>query len=241
MGYDVDKETRKYIVNEKEAETVRYIFLQYAEGVGYNTIIAHLNDMGWHSKRGKIFGKNSLHDLLKNPKCMGIYKMIIGMICIEKLKLYLETTMFNYYFDTDRDGHADTVTLFEAIREGKYEAYTSGYTVLELEDAPEPKRGKMLVLMEEYPITMLGISDEADRLAEVYIAEKIIPSRYRDDSAHIAVASIHGLHCVLSYNFKHINRLNTKIQTGRVNRAEGYNGVMICTAKEVLDNERRPD
>ena len=27
------------------------------------------------------------------------------------MKLYLETTMFNYYFDTERDGHADTVRV----------------------------------------------------------------------------------------------------------------------------------
>ena len=28
-------------------------------------------------------------------------------------KIYIETTLFNYYFDDDRDAHADTVTLFE--------------------------------------------------------------------------------------------------------------------------------
>ena len=47
---------------------------------------------------------------------------------IEKLKLYLETTVFNYYFDEDREGHGDVLKLFEAISEGKYEAYTSLYT-----------------------------------------------------------------------------------------------------------------
>jgi hypothetical protein len=25
-------------------------------------------------------------------------------------KIYLETTVFNYYFDTERDAHEDTVT-----------------------------------------------------------------------------------------------------------------------------------
>jgi hypothetical protein len=149
--------------------------------------------------------------------------------------------MFNYYFEADRDGHADTVALFEAVKAGKYEAYTSGYTVLELEDAAEPKRGKMLALIEEYNITMLDISNEARHLAELYIAEKIIPQRYRNDSAHIAIASIHGLDCVLSYNFRHINRLRTKIHTERINRAEGYNGITICTAKEVLDDEGQAD
>jgi hypothetical protein len=66
----------------------------------------------------------------------------------------------------------------------------------------------MLALIEEYNVTMLEISNEVRRLAELYIAEKIIPPRYRSDSAHIAIASIYGLDCVLSYNFKHINKTN---------------------------------
>ena len=44
---------------------------------------------------------------------------------IGKLRLYLETTVFNYYFDTDRDGHEDVVRLFEAIGAGRYEGYNS--------------------------------------------------------------------------------------------------------------------
>jgi predicted nucleic acid-binding protein len=160
------------------------------------------------------------------------------MVDIKKLRLYLETTVFNYYFDEERDGHEDTLRLFEAIKAGKYEAYTSYLTVLELENAKEPKRGKMLTLVNEYNITVLDDSNEVKYLAEVYIAEKIIPLNYGNDSVHIAIASIYGLDCVLSYNFKHINRLKTKIHTERINKAEGYNGVMICTAKEVLDDDR---
>jgi site-specific DNA recombinase len=73
LGYDLDKQTRKYVINEEEAEIVRYIFSKYAEGIGYGTIISELNGMGWHSKRGNLFGKNSLHDLLRNPKYTGVY------------------------------------------------------------------------------------------------------------------------------------------------------------------------
>jgi hypothetical protein len=42
-------------------------------------------------------------------------------------KIYLETTIFNFYIDADRDAHADTVLLFEEIAAGKYEAFTSVY------------------------------------------------------------------------------------------------------------------
>jgi predicted nucleic acid-binding protein len=60
----------------------------------------------------------------------------------------LETTLFNFYVDEDRDAHTDTVKLFKEISQGKYEAYTSTYVTEELENAPEAKRDKM---MKPYP------------------------------------------------------------------------------------------
>ena len=154
------------------------------------------------------------------------------------MKLYLETTMFNYYFDTERNGHADTVRLFEAIRAGKHEAYTSLYTIGELEDADEPKRSKMLALLDEYNITVFNTTDESDLLADLYVSEGILPAKFRLDGAQIAISSIHGLDYVLSYNYKHINRAKTKLLTDRINHEKGYGSVLICTAKEVLADDQ---
>jgi predicted nucleic acid-binding protein len=156
------------------------------------------------------------------------------------MRLYLETTMFNYYFDAEREGHEDTVRLFEAIGRGEHEGYTSPYVLYELEDAPEPKRSEMLKLVRRYGIHMLETSKEAERLAAIYIEQGIVPSRFQDDSTHVACASIYGMDCILSYNFQHINRTKTKVQTGRINLEEGYGSVVICTAKEVLEDEQ-PD
>ena len=49
----------------------------------------------------------------------------------------METTLFNFYFNEDRDAHTDTVRLFEDIAEGKYLAFTSFYVIDELEKAQE--------------------------------------------------------------------------------------------------------
>jgi len=152
------------------------------------------------------------------------------------MKLYLETTVFNYYFDKNRDGHADTVQLFEEIRKGKHQAFTSEYVEIEIQAASEPKRSQMLALIKEFQIAVLSLEEETDRLAGNYVAQGIIPERFRFDSAHIACASVHGLDYVLSYNFSHINRAKTKLLTARVNQAEGYGSVVICTSKEVLDD-----
>ena len=73
LGYDWDKESRKYVVNTEEADTVRFIFSNYAEGTGYSAIIAELNNMGRRSKRNNVFGKNSIYDMLRNIKYTGVY------------------------------------------------------------------------------------------------------------------------------------------------------------------------
>jgi hypothetical protein len=143
--------------------------------------------------------------------------------------------MFNYYFDEARDGHEDTVKLFEAIGNGKYEGYTSGYTLLELRDAKEPKRGNMISLVDKYGLTFLNILDESERMANLYIQNGVIPAKYRIDASHIAIASIHELDCLLSFNYEHMNKLKTKRLTEIINLNEGYKGITICTPMEVLN------
>ncbi len=73
LGYDVDRDTMKLVVNEWEAEAVKLIFKLYLEGYGYSYIIDELNKKGYKTKRGSSFGKNSLYEILHNEKYTGIY------------------------------------------------------------------------------------------------------------------------------------------------------------------------
>lgn len=83
LGYDVvvtndvagkkGRVKKKYVINETEAQIVRYIFKRYTEEATYGQIINELNEKGYRTKTGSVFGKNSIHDLLKNKKYVGIY------------------------------------------------------------------------------------------------------------------------------------------------------------------------
>jgi len=152
-------------------------------------------------------------------------------------RIYLETTMFNYYFDKDREAHPDTVKLFEEIAAGKYEAYTSKYVIGELEETRGDKRNKMLDLIPKYGISILEEKDEASRLASIYIAEGVIPKDYRTDCLHIAVAAVNGLDMILSLNFKHIVSRRTEELTGAINKMNGYKSVKIRPPTEVVEYE----
>lgn len=73
LGYDVDPSTKQYVINETEAAVVKMIFSMYLDGYGYNKIIDALNAKCYKTKLGKPFGKNSIHDILRNEKYCGVY------------------------------------------------------------------------------------------------------------------------------------------------------------------------
>jgi hypothetical protein len=156
---------------------------------------------------------------------------------MRKQRIYLETTLFNFYFDQNREAHADTVKLFEDIANGKYLAYTSVYVADELSNAPSPKRENMLGLIERYSIEVLPVSENADILADMYVKQGIIPIKYRTDGVHIAVASINYLDMIVSMNFQHIVKRKTRIGTGAINALYGYPTIEILAPMEVNDYE----
>lgn len=73
LGYDVDPVSRKLVINQDEAETVRCIFSMFANGYGYSAILEVLNKRGCKTKRGQDFNKTSFYSILTNPKYQGIY------------------------------------------------------------------------------------------------------------------------------------------------------------------------
>ena len=153
------------------------------------------------------------------------------------LRVYLETTIFNRYFEEGREYAAESKQLFDKILAGEIVAFTSTAVLDELEQAQEPKRSKMLDLVPSHRITIWDVEENARHLADVYIETGIIPKRYRLDGIHIAMAAIHDVDSIVSLNFKHINRLKTKTGTEIVHRIKGYGTPQICTPAEVIHND----
>ena len=156
---------------------------------------------------------------------------------MKRHRIYLETTLFNYYFDETKNAQPVTAAFFEAIGSEQFEGYTSIYTYGELDKAPEPQRTNMLRLIDKYHIIVLDTTDEVIQLAENYIANNIIPKKKRVDALHIAIASVNELDMILSFNFKHINKIKTKTQIPAANQLSGYRSIIIAQPEEVIDYE----
>lgn len=70
-GYKV--ENHKVVINEEQAEVVRYIYEQYALGVYVKDIIADLTEKHIFN-HGKPFARNTIYNILKNEKYSGVYR-----------------------------------------------------------------------------------------------------------------------------------------------------------------------
>ena len=72
-GFRVDPQTHRYIINDYEAEAVRMIFRDVADGCGYNVVLNKLNSMEYRTRLGNTFSKETLYEMLRNEKYNGVY------------------------------------------------------------------------------------------------------------------------------------------------------------------------
>ena len=71
LGYDVVDQ--RLVVNPEEAKAVQIIFEMTAEGYGYGAIVDRLNLLGFKTKKGVAFGRNSIYEIIRNERYKGIY------------------------------------------------------------------------------------------------------------------------------------------------------------------------
>ncbi len=72
LGYRVNPD-KTYSIDEYNAETIRQIFHMYANGSSFSEIIDEMNRQGRKTAAGNSFGKNSIHELLRNERFIGIF------------------------------------------------------------------------------------------------------------------------------------------------------------------------
>jgi len=165
-------------------------------------------------------------------------KKFIQTITMRKLKLYLETSVWNFVFADDAPEKMEvTKQFFDEIDKGKYEIYISATVIAEIEDADPKTREKLTNLIKKYnPIKLKG-DEDIESLSKKYIKAGIIPQKYEDDAMHIAFAVVNDLNAIVSWNLKHIVKLKTRIQTNAINLSEGYKKIEICTPEEAIEKD----
>lgn len=150
------------------------------------------------------------------------------------MRIYLDTSVISGLYTRDPGIHAITHDFFSAAKFGNYTLYSSEIAAIEIKATSNIKLRQMLIeALEEHQIEILPISEEAEALARRYTKEKIIPAKYIADALHIAMASIHGIPILASWNFKHIVKHKTRVEVNRINQESGLLQIDICSPQEV--------
>jgi len=158
---------------------------------------------------------------------------------MRKLKLYLDTSVWNFFFADDAPEKRDvTKEFFDLIQKGCYEVYISDVVLDEIRDAPETKKDQLLGLVEKCNPIEIGVTNEAKDLAAKYIEKKIVPEKKENDALHAAIATVNEVDAIVSWNYRHLANLRKTELFNAANLEEGYlKRIEIVTPVEVSSDE----
>lgn len=150
------------------------------------------------------------------------------------MRIYIDTSVINGLYGQDANIETSTKSFFEFVQKSGSILYSADLIVKEIDRTPqESKRNKLKEALAKYDVEFLPFSDETEKIANIYIREKVIPAKYLPDAVHIATASIHNIPVLVSWNFEHIVKLKTKVEINRINRERGYPQIDISSPQEV--------
>ena len=144
--------------------------------------------------------------------------------------LYLDTSVVGGYFDAE--WLVDTQELFAQAKAGKWRLLSSIVTEREVQKAPEPVR--LLFAANFDARNILDTSEEIERLAEAYLIAGVVSRKFAEDALHVAMASVHGIRLVVSWNFKHLVNVRREDGFNAVNLVEGWAPIRIVSPKEII-------
>jgi hypothetical protein len=86
---------------------------------------------------------------------------------------------------------------------------------------------------------LLMASPEAMALLGQYSTKNILGPKFQNDMLHIALATIADVDVLVSWNFRHIVRLDKIRLFNAVNIECGYKPLTICSPREVVPDETK--
>lgn len=154
--------------------------------------------------------------------------------------VYIETSVVSYLASRpSRDlrvaAWQQLTTQWWERERSKYELFTSALVLVEAGAGDDDAARRRLERLRD--ISELAIDDEIKAFAGRLIADGGVPSEAQADALHIAVASIHQLDFLLTWNCRHIDNAATKPVIRSICAVAGYPCPEICTPLELLSEE----
>jgi hypothetical protein len=117
-------------------------------------------------------------------------------------------------------------------RKDEFDLFISQHVLDEAGDGDLTAARRRLELLNG--LSLLDATEETDELGKALITEGPIPQKAAIDALHIAVAAVHEMDILLTWNCKHLANVELFREVDRVIRSFGYEPPMICTPDELM-------
>jgi len=152
--------------------------------------------------------------------------------------VYLETTVVGAIASRD---HPDPIILARQSvtrrwwRDAsiRYRLYISDLVIVECSAGDSSAAAERQQVIEE--IDILSPLDDAESLVESLLNGNAVPKTEPRDAAHIALAAVHGMDFLVTWNFKHILNPHTQHLIDAIIRDAGFIPPTICTPEQLLE------
>lgn len=112
------------------------------------------------------------------------------------------------------------------------------FVVLQLEVVVAHVKFFRIALMSGIVVALA--TDEVEALTQSILDSGVLPSSADRDAAHIALATVHEMDILLTWNCRHIANVFIQAKLRKLAAAAGFTLPVICTPEELLerDNEQ---
>jgi hypothetical protein len=160
-----------------------------------------------------------------------------------KPKVYIETTLVSYLISKpSRDlitaAHRQITHDWWETRLTDFEVFISQFVLDEAGAGDADAAAKRLALLASFPL--LDATTEALDLARALVERGAIPPRKAADAAHIAVATVHHMQFLMTWNCTHLANAEILAQVQATYAKLGYAAPIVCTPEELLGGQDDP-
>lgn len=153
-------------------------------------------------------------------------------------RVYIETSFISYLTarpcrDLIIAGHqAITHDWWDHCRQ-VYELCVSQLVLQEAGDGDSEAAQERLDVLAK--MTVLEIREEAVALAEELVRAGALPAKAGNDALHIAVAAVHRIPYLMTWNCRHMANATMRAQIEAVCASKGFKAPIICTPEEMME------
>lgn len=154
--------------------------------------------------------------------------------------VYVETSVISYLVarptsDVIVTAHQEITQRWWSERRSLFMLYVSALVVDEASGGDPSAAARRVALLSNIP--KLQASERVDNLARRILRDARLPQCAAADAAHVAIAAVHTIDYLLTWNVRHIANAEVRRSVESACRSEGFAAPVLCTPEELMGHD----